>query len=175
MGISLEISLLPDTKGSVLGYESGKRLMKDPEEILINQVRPYTLCSEEKLKSLISLGEYLNKAGIQGDFVECGTSKGGSAAVLSKYLGDYRHLWLYDSFEGMPETTDKDGVGAKKWIGKCVGSIEDVRKVMNIVLTSKESYSIKKGWFRQTFRDKLPERVALLHCDVDWYESVTIV
>ena len=86
-----------------------------------------------------------------------------------------RILYYTKRIFAVHEVKGKDGVGAKKWIGKCVGSIEDVKKVMNMVSTSKESYSIKKGWFRQTFRDKLPERVALLHCDVDWYESVTIV
>lgn len=148
--------------------------MLEPDEI-INKVSSYTLCSEGKLKNLIRICKHLNDYGVQGDFVECGTFRGGSAAVISKYLAQTRHLWLYDSFEGMPETTEKDGEEAKEWIGKCIGSIEDVSEVMKLVSTREECYSIKKGWFNQTFCEKLPEKVALLHCDADWYDSVILV
>lgn len=141
----------------------------------INEVSSYTLCSVGKLRNLVEICKYLNDYNIQGDFVECGTFKGGSAAVISKHLGKTRHLWLYDSFEGMPKTTGKDGEEAKEWIGKCVGAIEDVKEVMNLVSTSEEGYSIKKGWFNQTFCTQLPKQVALLHCDADWYDSVTLV
>lgn len=149
--------------------------MLETDEFIINKVKPYTLCTEGRLKSLIKSCKYLNSYNVQGDFVECGTCRGGSAAVLSKYLNQTRHLWLYDSFEGMPETTIKDGETAREWIGKCVGSIEDVEDVMKLVSSSKEQYTIKKGWFEQTFYEKLPEQVALLHCDADWYNSVTSV
>jgi O-methyltransferase len=149
--------------------------MLNPEELLINNVKTYTLCSEGRLKNLIRICNYLNDYGISGDFVECGTARGGSAAVISKYLNDSRHLWLYDSFEGMPKTTERDGEEAKKWIGKCVGTINDIKEVMQLVSTSEEKYSIKKGWFEQTFCQPLPHQVALLHCDADWYDSVTLV
>jgi len=142
---------------------------------LVTQVNGYTLCSPAKLKNLTRICQYLNKNSIVGDFVECGTAKGGSAALISTFLEDHRHLWLYDSYEGMPETTEKDGDDAKEWIGKCLASVEDVKEVMNLVSTNSEKYTIKKGWFNQTFLDPLPKQIALLHCDADWYESVSLV
>ena len=142
---------------------------------LLQQVQNHTLCSPRRLTSLMRICQYLNESKIEGDFVECGTAKGGSAAVISKFLDQKRHLWLYDSYEGMPETTEKDGEDAKEWIGKCVASVEDVQEVMNLVSTCRSKYTIKKGWFHQTFLDPLPNQIALLHCDADWYESVSIV
>ncbi len=94
--------------------------------------------------------------------------------MLSKYANN-RHLWLYDSFEGMPETTDKDGAEAKKWVGECKASEDDVYTIMKQVGTPDSSYTIKKGYFQDTFKTNLPEKIALLHCDADWYDSVTIV
>src|SRR5262249_49659528 len=92
-----------------------------------------------------------------------------------RYLGLDRHLWLYDSFAGMPATSTKDGEEAREWIGKCVASVDDVQEAMTAAATPPERYTIRKGWFDQTFqRRPLPSPVALLHCDCDWYESVLL-
>jgi O-methyltransferase len=114
---------------------------------LLNKIQPYTMCTEERLLNLIKLANYVNSQGIEGDFVECGTYKGGTAALLSKYMNENRHLWIYDSFEGMPSTSDKDGEEAKKWVGECVGSVENVKKIMKLVSTPSEKFTIKKGWY----------------------------
>lgn len=150
--------------------------MQDPDiNFILEKVKPYTLCTEARLKNLIRLATYLQDGGIPGDFVECGTARGGSAALLSRYLGQNRHLWLYDSFAGMPPTTEKDGEDAKQWIGKCVGTVADIHEVMDCVGTNPTDYIIRKGWFEETFQQELPQQVALLHCDADWYDSVTLV
>lgn len=152
-----------------------KYLLPELNRFLNRKIQPYTLCSHERIETLIKLSRYLNLNAVEGDFVECGTYRGGTAAILSKYMGTSRHLWLYDSFEGMPTTSEKDGEVAKEWVGKCVGTTEDVKEVMKLVSTGEERYTLKKGWFDQTFYEKLPEKVALLHCDADWYDSITLV
>jgi O-methyltransferase len=142
---------------------------------LVNRLKAYTMCDFERIKSLIDLSLYLNSRQVEGDFVECGTYKGGSAAVLSRYMGSERHLYLYDSFKGMPPTSDKDGAEAAKWVGEFQGTVEDVREAMKLVSTDDSRYTIIEGWFENTFRETLPEKVAFLHCDADWYNSVTLV
>ncbi len=144
------------------------------DSALLDRIRPFTMCPLDRLETLASICQYLNATQIPGDFVECGTYKGGSAALISVYL-ESRHLWLYDSFAGMPETTTIDGEDAKQWIGECRAAIEDVHEVMHRVGTSEARYTIRKGWFETTFQEPLPQQVALLHCDADWYESVTLV
>ncbi|MBE9178701.1 class I SAM-dependent methyltransferase [Oculatella sp. LEGE 06141] len=141
---------------------------------LIEQVRSHTLLSEGRLKNLIRICQYLNNQRIEGDIVECGAFKGGSAAVLSQFMGD-RRLWLYEGFQGMPQTTERDGEDAKQYIGECAASPNDVHEVMQRVGTSSERYIIKAGWFSDTFQEDGPTKVALLHCDADWYSSVTEV
>jgi O-methyltransferase len=152
-----------------------ERFLLNKDNSILNQVEPYTFCSTEKLKSLMQIGDYINSKNIQGDIVECGTYKGGSAAVISKYLGRDRHLWLYDSFEGMPETSIKDGEKAKEYVGEGIASEEDVYEILKLVDTDLKQVSIHKGFFQESFVRKKPKKVALLHCDADWYESVLLV
>ena len=86
-----------------------------------------------------------------------------------------RRAWLYDSFEGMPETGPRDGVDAGEYVGACKGSREEVEQALREAAVSSDRYTIREGLFEQTFKDRLPGTVALLHCDADWYESVILV
>jgi len=142
----------------------------------VRRLTGFTLSSPDRIDSLIRLADYCNDNNIAGDFVECGTFKGGSAAVLSMCMGEGRHMWLYDSFKGMPETIDRDGQEAAKYVGACAATVEDVKEAMRAISVPDASYSIIEGWFEDTFKARnLPERVALLHCDADWYNSVHLV
>jgi O-methyltransferase len=89
-------------------------------------------------------------------------------------MGPDRRLWIYDSFQGMPLTEDTDGEEAKFWVGRCSGSTEEVLKILEATSAQPGEYNICEGWFQETFRQELPDRVALLHCDADWYRSVTL-
>jgi len=142
---------------------------------LIRQVKPFSFCDEARMKSLAARAESINARGVPGDFVECGSYKGGTSALLSRYMGVDRHLWVFDSFQGMPPTSDKDGVEAQKYVGLGGCSPDDVREVLRLAGTAEKDYTIRAGWFQDSLRPPLPSQVAFLHCDCDWYDSVTIV
>lgn len=146
----------------------------DKDKQLIDQLKSYTFCSEAKLRSLIRHCEYIEKNNLTGDIVECGTYKGGSAAVLAAHMSINRRLWLYDSFEGMPGTTVQDGEDAKAYIGEGAVALECVYEALGIAGADLDKVIIKKGWFDYTFKQQLPTEIALLHCDADWYESVLL-
>src|SRR4051794_8904488 len=97
---------------------------------LIGRISPFTLASPGKLQTLVRLSRHVLEARIVGDVVECGVYKGGSAAVLGSHMPPGSRIWLYDSFCGMPETTEQDGSEAKEWVGKCEASPDDVREAM---------------------------------------------
>jgi len=142
---------------------------------LLKRVRPYTLLTPAKLRNLKALALRMSAEGVPGDFVECGTYKGGSAAVLATALNNERHLWLYDSFQGMPEVTERDGEGAKEAVGLCRADQSDLLEVFSSLEIPSDQYTVRPGMFEATFREPLPEKVALLHCDCDWYDSVILV
>jgi O-methyltransferase len=142
---------------------------------LFAKVKQHTFARPAKLQNLRRLAQALNNKGVPGDLVECGTYKGGSAAVLGTTLTAARHLWLFDSFQGMPNTSKHDGPDAGQYVGQGVASESDVVNVLTDVGVLAGEYTIRKGWFADSFKRELPAQVALLHCDADWYESVLLV
>lgn len=138
-------------------------------------IKDYTLCDLKRLKSLWQLVNGIEERGIKGDVVECGSYKGGTAALLRAGMRLERKLWIYDSFQGMPNTSHEDGEEAKKWKGSCAASLKDVVDVLGATGAQKDTFIIREGWFDETFKEELPRQVAFLHCDADWYDSVTLV
>lgn len=62
--------------------------------------------------ALYKAAEYIVKAKIPGDFVECGVWRGGSAMIMAYTLLQMketnRKIYLYDTYEGMSEPTEED-------------------------------------------------------------------
>jgi O-methyltransferase len=134
-----------------------------------------SLNSVSDLQCLFQLGVELDASGIRGDIVECGVCNGGSAAALA--LGarsEDRRFWLYDSFEGLPTPGPRDGGEAQRLIGGMAGDLGNVNALLDEVELDVSRRVVKKGWFADTFRQELPEAVALLHIDADWHDSVLL-
>lgn len=141
---------------------------------LIRVVQPYTMVESLRLSMLYGLACEVCRSGIDGDIVECGVCNGGSAALMAAAITNdpERRLWLYDSFEGIPAPGPKDGPLASQYEGQLRGSIETVQEVLQRAGFPLERAVFRKGLFKETFKEPLPHRVALLHIDADWYESV---
>src|SRR5262245_35111756 len=86
--------------------------LTEEESRIIDSVRTITLTSIEAMISLIRAVKYIVKNQIPGDIAECGVWCGGSMMIVATTLlaqdDDSRHLYLYDTFEGMPEPTKID-------------------------------------------------------------------
>ena len=142
---------------------------------ILEKLLPFTMGNIEGLKLHQAVARYVREKNIPGDIVECGVFNGGSSAAMAQEADmENRSLWLYDSFEGMPEVKDIDGADAAKYVGQCVGEVDKVRLAMQLIGLQKEKFIIKKGWFNETFHTEGPSKIALLHIDSDWYESVMI-
>ena len=143
----------------------------------------YTLTSMERCYSLYKAIQYITKGDILGDIVECGVWRGGSAMLaaltLIKSQQTHRKIYLYDTYEGMPEPTDKDidihGVPYrllwKKEKEFLSVSLDEVKK--NIFSTGypKENIIFVKGMVQDTIPNTVPKQIALLRLDTDLYES----
>jgi len=139
----------------------------------VEKLNAYSVSSLEALFTLYDLSEDIVTRHIPGDIVECGVRDGGSAAVLSLPVAKSdRQLWLYDSFQGLPMPTFQDTPEAYAYAGKAIGSKKRVMEALAIAEFPVERVVIREGWFKDSFEDVLPKRVALLHVDCDWYESV---
>ena len=120
-----------------------------------------------------------NHRGVKGCVVECGTWRGGMIAGIADMLGSSRSYFLFDSFEGLPEAVEIDGLAALAWqkdkdgpnyFDNCTASAETAAKAMS--LSGAKQYQLIKGWFRNTLPSFVPpEPIALLRLDADWYDS----
>lgn len=151
--------------------------------------RNYTMTSMPRCFALYQALEYVIKNNIPGDFVECGVWRGGSAMVMAmtaKSLGvTDRKIYLYDTFEGMSEPTEKDvfigqSMSARKeWASKqtkdhnewCYASLDDVKNNMSKTGYPESNLVFMKGKVEDTIPTDAPDKIALLRLDTDWYES----
>ena len=109
---------------------------------------------------------------VEGDIVECGTWKGGSAANLSlvcRLTG--RKLRIYDSFEGLPESEPGDRQGGYPK-GDYAGALEEVRENIRRY-GALECCEFIKGWYKDTLPQLGKQKPILLaFLDVDLEASL---
>lgn len=139
--------------------------------------RPYALMDYSTMSALYERACYFKKVKTSGNFVECGVRNGGSAAIIAATAKkDFdRHVWLFDSWEGFPETEDFDinFFGKKAEKGAALGSEETVRYLLFSELKlDKDRVHLVKGWFTDTLPITDVGPIALLHLDCDLYKSI---
>jgi O-methyltransferase len=147
----------------------------------------YTMTSLERMFSLYKAVEYVVKNKIPGDLVECGVWRGGSsmlmALTLIKMEEEKRKIYLYDTYSGMTEPGEFDirfdGQAAKKeWlanVGKdknrwCYASIDEVKMNLLSVGYPEEKLIFVQGDIRKSLPKVMPQEIAILRLDTDWYE-----
>lgn len=152
------------------------------------RVAPYTMTSPERITAVCDAVDYITKAGIPGDYVECGVWRGGSSMAAALTLirnGDTgRTLHLYDTFEGMSAPTEhdrrwNDKAGAEALLGDqataekilCKASYEEVTANMVATGYPMDRVQLVRGKVEDTLPTNAPARIALLRLDTDWYES----
>ena len=146
---------------------------------LIFAVKPYTMLDYPRLSKLYEIASNLEKERIKGSFVEYGVWNGGSAGIIASVArhNKNRHIWLFDSWEGLPEPTDYDFSYTRKRgeKGLALGSEEKVKElIFKKLKLNNNKVHLVKGWFKDTIppHKKYIGKIALLHLDCDWYESV---
>ncbi|MCA0382016.1 MAG: TylF/MycF family methyltransferase [Bacteroidetes bacterium] len=180
-----------------LGYVITKKQMEEPVAgdmmgdepfmELYQQVKPYTMTSPERLYALHKAVLYTIEKNLPGDFVECGVWRGGSSMMIAltlKQLGvQNRHLYLYDTFEGMSEPTEADkdlaGGDAAQLLAthdKTAGiwafaDLQDVQQNMQLTGYPTANIHYVQGKVEDTIPATIPAAIALLRLDTDWYES----
>lgn len=161
------------------------------EHAAIAEIAPsHTMIGVERLRTLISCAYEIADREIEGCVVETGTWRGGSLALMDWALrrrGQKRNLIAFDSFEGLPPPGENDPDSAMKAYapGWCAGTREDVIRAQRVLGSDAASgyrgveppeegarLRLVKGWLEDTLPTAELEPIALLHVDVDWYDSV---
>jgi O-methyltransferase len=159
----------------------------DEARRIIRTVKPRTMTAHSKLFALILATRHVVDHGIPGDIVECGVWRGGSMQAVALTLlargATDRDLHLFDTFEGMPEPSQRDrrqdGMPASDVLARspktgvfwAIAGLDDVRAGMAQTGYPQERIRFHEGRVEETVPALAPERIAVLRLDTDWYES----
>ena len=132
--------------------------------------------SEKETKKILSLARECLK--VPGDFVEFGCYKGDTSLLLADLLVEKsvdkgaKKLWIYDSFEGLPEKSvaDESVMGVDFRAGELFVTKREVKE--RFLRAGLPVPVIKKGWFSELGEEDVPERIAFAFLDGDFYESI---
>jgi O-methyltransferase len=166
-------------------------------KLWIQAVSPWTLVTYDGLVSLADQVRHCEDAGIEGDFVEMGTYRGGALALMAlanlKYGKSRRTLHGFDSFEGIPwPDSERDDLfwiqdalklnlddckGQTQAANRVVGTRDEFDALFNTVVPyPKECLKVHQGWFQNTVSAAAKEidKIAILRLDSDLYDSTKI-
>lgn len=161
-----------------------KDLFNPKKTSLLKVAAPYTKAGYPRLTNVYDLSNEIEKKNIDGAFVECGTWKGGCAAIMAAIAhryGDRRTTWYFDSFEGMPEPTPEDGTNEETdhMMGDYLAASEaDVEElIFDKLKLPREKNILVKGWFEKTLPARKADigKIAILRLDADWYSSTVTI
>lgn len=163
----------------------------EEERAILEAVRDHTMTTEERQLALIDAVTYVQQASIDGAFVECGVWRGGSVLAMLlrlRQLGEAtRDVYLYDTFAGMTRPTELDTSDfhppaldswdeetGRAYPGLFGGEDSGLQAVKDLLATSghpPERVHYAVGPVEETIPEVVPDRIALLRLDTDWYES----
>ena len=139
-------------------------LRNTPKDVIYELIRCVfrekdMLLTEDEAYQLYSCAA--NAARVPGDMAEVGVFRGGSARLICEAKRD-KTLFLFDTFEGLPDVQSSDGRFEK---GQYKASLEEVTKYLN----GYPGVSTYKGLFPATSEPVRDKRFCFVHLDVDIY------
>ncbi len=139
--------------------------------------------SERETEKIVEIAR--DQLEIPGDYVEFGCYKGDTSLMLAEVLRDghdancgklvekpKKRLWIYDSFEGLPEKNAKDEsvLGRDFKGGELFVTKREVKE--RFLRAGLPVPVIKKAWFNELSDADLPGKISFAFLDGDFYESI---
>lgn len=163
---------------------AGDDLRRDRARIVRGAMRR-SLVGASGLEATFDAVRSVQVRGVPGCLVELGVAQGGCAALMRAAAdldGPARRLWLFDSYEGLPEPSEADLLNGATGDhirplpkGSCLGTYDDVAAYLfDELRLDREAITMVKGWFDTTVpaNRRALGTIAVLRIDADWYDSV---
>jgi O-methyltransferase len=131
-----------------------------------NRILQHTLVDQYRCFELWSLGKQM--VGVEGDLLEVGVWRGGTGVVLARSTaGSGKKVYLADTFSGVVKAGEKD----TRYIGG-----EHADTSVPLVEAFLQEFGLNdaillQGIFPEDTAHRIPGKLAMVHCDVDVYES----
>lgn len=164
----------------------------DREKALVEKFKPFTMTGRARQCALLNALNYVDRRRIPGAIVECGVWRGGNMMMAKEARvgrSPDRDIYLFDTFAGMTLPTSDDvaidgtlasdrflevqrGEGSE-W---CYASRKDVEENFAAFGLLSDDLKFREGKVEETLADAdaLPEQIAILRLDTDWYESTKV-
>lgn len=114
--------------------------------------------------------------------VECGSWRGGMSFGMVEMVPECQNFHIFDSFEGVPRPTDRDGQRAINLFDEKLLLYKRNIAPFDDMVSSLEKFGITdkvtlhRGWFSDTVHfDAIGRPVGILRMDGDWYDSTMTV
>lgn len=143
-----------------------------------------TMVGYARLSNAYELSRKIEQQSLPGAFVECGVWRGGCIATMAwvaKKANSNRAIWLFDSFQGMPEPSNADLLADGEKAVLNTGNFGASEEIAKYLLFSKlkldpSSVHIVKGWFHDTvpLHKNTIGPISILRLDGDFYDSTKI-
>ena len=158
--------------------------------VYLDPVRGEKIYRETFLRAL----EYVAASGLVGEYMEFGVLGGFTARIVCETMREMlmlRRVYLFDSFDGLPEYTSPvdansyDVAGREVWGDRMRFPDEFVaalgepldrhihRRLGEVV--SGDRVRVRRGFYSDTLREPTGDKAALLHIDCDLYQSTVEV
>jgi O-methyltransferase len=147
---------------------------------IFNKIKHLTLLQLERIVANIESVDHIINNNIDGDIVEIGVYKGGSVLSMMLRLEEKNILdktfHLYDTFEGMTESSELDidlyNTKAKDAVQQYLCKCDLDSVVNNINLNTEYPKNLIKYHVGDILKTKfIPDKISILRLDTDWYES----
>lgn len=166
----------------------------DRDRRIVDAGMAHSMTGAPRLLALVDAVRYCVNRGIAGAFAECGVWRGGSVLAMILTLQDLgvedRDVYLYDTFEGMTAPTEADvseddrpaletwqraqRENQRAWPHLFESdqiTEEAVRSLMATTRYPADRLHFVRGPVEETIPGCVPQSIALLRLDTDWYES----
>jgi O-methyltransferase len=121
---------------------------------------------------------------VSGDVCEFGIAEGATSALLANEIRPTKkQLWLFDSFEGLPQPTAKDQLiddifnlgSMEAYAGRMSYAATEVEKRLNSIGFPQERTRVVPGFIEESIKEAvLPTAVCFSYVDFDFYEPIVI-
>ncbi len=169
---------------SRLSYADETNLDEQSVEIF-DSVKGYTATGLHRVDALVTAVKYIVANEVTGDIVECGVWRGGSIMAILETLWalgrDDRDIYLYDTYAFIDSFSEYDvshkGEKAEEILTDAEKAeywsvtLEEVKKNVYSIDYPRERLHFIVGKVEDTIPGEVPEKIALLRLDTDFYES----
>ncbi len=147
----------------------------NPKELVLKNPIISEQIEETELLVILEVLEKTLNLDIEGDICEFGCFAGTTSLFLQRLLIENKSkkkLYLYDSFEGLPDKSEQDqsAAGTDFVGGELMASKSQLK--LNFKKAGIPLPKVKKAWFQDLKPRDIPKQICFAFLDGDFYQSV---